>query len=117
MIRPLDMQVNLNAIPEVARQTTSGEASVAYRQVQMLGQARIENLNRPEVVNEVASRNNPTFAPIGRDDRKSYVVRKSRARPDEDPSEDSFRPYAPISMERDRLKPVVPTGLHFDAVA
>ncbi|MBE7437944.1 MAG: hypothetical protein HS115_05745 [Spirochaetales bacterium] len=54
MIRPLDMQVALHALPEQARSISAEQAGSIYRQVATLGQARQENLERTSRVAESA---------------------------------------------------------------
>lgn len=60
-MRPLDMLVNINALPEFARQASADIASVEYRQTQEMGRARQENLLRKERVNEAVHHSNSQF--------------------------------------------------------
>ena len=64
MIRPLDMQVAFNAMPEVARQAGGEQAGLVYRQVQDLGRAREENLVRHERVNHTETAGETVFRPV-----------------------------------------------------
>ena len=64
MIRPLDMQVAFNAVPEVARQAGGEQAGALYRQVQDLGRAREENLVRHEKVNQAERTMETVFRPV-----------------------------------------------------
>ena len=50
MLRPLDMQVALHALPEQARTQSAETAGTVYRQMQDMGRARQENLVRPSQV-------------------------------------------------------------------
>lgn len=50
MIRPMDIQVNLNAIPEYARMNVVEQSGELFRHVRDMGEARLENLNRNENV-------------------------------------------------------------------
>ncbi len=70
MIRPLDIQTAFNALPEIGRLNFADQASTMYRQVQELGHARMENLIRPERVQEAASRSAVVFPPINQLDEK-----------------------------------------------
>lgn len=64
MIRPLDMQVAFNAIPEFAKQTGGEQAGALYRQVQDSNRARDENLLRPEKITETQHGSDAVFRPI-----------------------------------------------------
>ena len=63
MIRPLDMHVAFNAIPDFARLNSGEQASFVYRQMQALSDARIENLLRPERVAKAPERSGVAFNP------------------------------------------------------
>lgn len=117
MIRPLDMQVNFNAVPEVARQTTSHDASIQYKQVAALGQARVENLARPESVVEVAGRSTAQFRTIQNDETRTFTTRRSRS-VREEKNEEPLRLYEPVGYSR-RVgrRSDLPSGTMFDAVA
>jgi len=61
MIRPLDMQVALHALPEQARSISAEQAGSIYRNVATLGQARLENLERSSRVAESAQAQTTRF--------------------------------------------------------
>ncbi len=117
MIRPLDMQVNFNAVPEVARQTTSHDASIQYKQVAALGQARVENLARPESVVEVAGRSASQFRTIQNDENRVFASRRPRGSRDEK-ADEPLRLYEPVGYSRKvGRRSDLPSGSMFDAVA
>ncbi len=102
MIRPLDMQVAFNAVPEVARQTGLEQAAVVYRQVQDLGRAREENLVRHERVQQAEGRADVVFRPV----QSHYQEGRSGQRFDRRSEEERREAF---SRER-RILPYVPAG-------
>ncbi len=74
MIRPLDMQVAMHALPEIAKQTSADAAGVLYKQVQELGRARQEQLRGQERIEQTREGTDANFRgvesganpPIGR---------------------------------------------------
>ena len=73
MIRPLDMQVAFNALPDHGARVTQELAATQYRQVQEYGDSRTENLNRPAKVVETASTYAPVFQNVERGDQNNPV--------------------------------------------
>jgi hypothetical protein len=61
MIRPIDMQQTLQALNDQAFRVNHDQAAVAYRQVQELGAARRENLQRAERPAETRARSEASF--------------------------------------------------------
>lgn len=91
MIRPVDMQVALNALPDQGARVQHETAATQYRQVQNLGASRDENLNRPHRVTENAETYAATFRGVeqsGDSARREEVRERVRRRND---SEDGDR--------------------------
>ncbi len=86
MIRPVDMQVALNALPDQGARVLQESAATQYRQVQNLGASRDENLNRPTRVTENAESYAATFRGVeqsGESARRDEVRERVRRRNDE----------------------------------
>ena len=110
MIRPIDMHVAFNAIPDFAKLNSGEQASFVYRQIQALSDARNENLIRPERVVRTPERSglafNPADIPVL---KKNVGVSELRLYA---PSDDKKRGVKGFhSRGRDRV------GRHFDATA
>jgi len=113
VIRPIDMHVAFNAIPDFAKLNSGEQASLMYKQVQAFAEARNENLQRPERVVNVPERSGAAFNP----DSIPFLKTKNKNKSTE------LRLYAPESSSgkkslsrfnssgRDRI------GSYFDAIA
>ncbi|MDH5656134.1 MAG: hypothetical protein OEZ34_09515 [Spirochaetia bacterium] len=112
MMRPIDMHVAFNAIPDFARMNSGEQASMMYRQVQALNDARNENLIRPEKVVHVPERTgaalNPDSIPVLKKKSKDRENDLKLYAPDEHKTRGMFGLH---SNRRDRL------GHYFDATA
>ena len=105
------MHVAFNAIPDFARLTSGEQASVMYRQVQALVEAKNENLLRPEKVVQVPERSGPAF----NSDSIPVLRKKSKDR------ETDLKLYAPREEGRRSLFKNAErrenSGRYFDAIA
>lgn len=108
MIRPIDVRVAFNALPDAGARVSQEMAATQYRQVQEFRDSRAENLNRPTRVMENAS----VYAPVLRgveqrsaepSARQQEVRERARRRSEED--RDS------LGRPRDRTITYSPTGL------
>jgi len=122
MIRPLDMQVALHALPEHAKQTSAENAGVLYKQVQEMGRARLENLMRQERPMELEARSETVFRPIegkheGEKDAYSSRNRRRSVRNENDRGNEE-EIYAPqgVSIFR-KAQYEEKTGFHLDLTA
>lgn len=64
MIRPIDMQQTLQVLNDQAFRVNHDQAAVAYRQMQELGAARRETLERAERPTETAARSEASFSAL-----------------------------------------------------
>ena len=77
MLRPIDMQVQFQAMPDVARSASTVQAGLNYRTVAELGQARLENLLRQGRVENTAQVQAQAFRPINREEQEDKRNRNS----------------------------------------
>ena len=70
MIRPIDMQVQFQAMQDVARSTSAEQAGALYRNVADLGQARQNALIAQAQVQTAAQAQAPVFRPINREEQE-----------------------------------------------
>ena len=80
MIRPVDIQVAFNAIPDHGARVSQEMAATQYRQVQEFRDSRAENLNRPTKVVETASTYAPGFRNVATNDDPTARAEEIRER-------------------------------------
>lgn len=79
MLRPVDMQVQFQAMADVARSASTEQAGLNYRTVADLGQARMENMLRQGRVEGNAQVQAQVFRPINREEQEDKRNRNSSA--------------------------------------
>jgi hypothetical protein len=117
MIRPLDMQVALHALPEQARHISTEQAGAIYRNVQELGQARQENLERQTRVAQTQASLNSVFRPVERytpERREGQERDGSSAEEESLPENRNFLFLNPVMKKAVSLER---RGMHMDLVA
>ena len=77
MLRPIDMQVAFQAMPDVARSTSVEQAGLLYRNVAELGQARAENMVRQGRVETNQAAQATVFRPVNREEQEDKRHRGS----------------------------------------
>lgn len=80
MIRPVDIQVAFNAIPDHGARVGQDLAATQYRQVQEFRDSRTENLSRPTKVVETASTYAPGFRTVAMQDDPTARAAEIRER-------------------------------------
>lgn len=110
MIRPIDVRVAFNALPDAGARVSQEMAATQYRQVQEFRDSRNENLNRPTRVVENASAYAPVFRGVEQrgaepSARQQEVRERARRRSEEDQERDS------LGRPKDRTITYSPTGL------
>lgn len=70
MLRPIDMQVQFQAMPDIARSASAEQAGASYRTVAELGQARMENMLRQGRVETTAQAQPQAFRAINREEQE-----------------------------------------------
>ena len=111
MIRPVDIQVNMNALPEHARQNSAEQTGAVYRQGSEMNSARMENVLRPDRVVEAQAQSGLVFRPVN---NKSPAVANQKRADEKEKAREKSEKYELYGPRRGRKKNLAGTESTID---